>query len=186
MKTINVRTLNASGDSTAVLEMADALNAIIDARYKQGQWPYVGTRIFQFEATSPEDPTILQDAARLRQMLEESPEGITVTLAGDLAGGDLSTDAPVAQKQVTVRTLNQTGDESVTEDIGLAIARVIDARLKNKQWAYVNTNIFQFDEEALNDPVLLVQETSRLHDYVASIDGPVTIMLTGDLAGGSR
>ena len=175
---VNIRITNASGHTDLVQDLGTAIQTVIDAHFGNKQWPYVGTRVFQFTATSADDPAILADAARLREMIEESPEGITVTLAGDLAGGT------PAEKQVTLRITNASGHSETTEGLGAAIAAVIEAHLKNKQWAYVNSNVFQFDEEALNNPATLVEETQRLRDYVEDVDGPVTITLTGDLAGG--
>lgn len=183
-KNIIIRIVSAAGHTTIEQDLATAIQTVFDAHFKKKQWPFVGIRAFQFEALTPEDPAILQDAARLREMLiEESDQPITVTLTGDLTGG-----AEVeAEKKVVVRiTSNEKGHEETIEGLGAALAKVISAHLKNKQWLFVNSHVFQFDEDALNDPAQLVEETQRLHEFVESVDGPVTLTLTGELVGGTR
>lgn len=176
-KNITIRITNASGHTELVQDLADAIQTVIDQHFKQGQWAYVGSRVFQFEATSATDPAILRDAERLREMLIESPENITVSLTGDLVGG-------ADEKMVTLRVANASGHSESIETIGEAVAKAIEAHMKNKQWVYANSNVFQFNEEALNNPVTLVQETARLREFVESVDGPVTLNLVGDLVGG--
>ena len=178
-KTIHIRTLDASGDTELEQELTTAIQTVLDAHVQNKKWAYVGSRSFQFTATNENDPALLTDAARLREMLEESPEGIVVTLTGDLAGG-----APV---KVTLRVLDATGDTETIEDVASSVAKVLAAHVENKKWAYVNSTAFTFDEDALNNPVTLVAETQRLFNAVqaAGENGAVTITLTGDLAGGS-
>ena len=193
-KTINLRITDASGHTDLVQDLAEGIQTVIDQHFKQGKWAYVGARVFQFTATSTADPALLNDAAALRELLLESPEGVTVTLAGDLAGGatfgtclDSVRDGDTkVERTVTVRVTDASGHTETTEGLGLAIAKTIEAHLKNRQWAYVNSNVFQFDEDALHNPVSLVAETARLREFVESVEGPVTITLTGDLAGGVR
>ena len=105
---------------------------------------------------------------------------ITVTITGDLVGG-----APVT---FTLRITDASGHTETTEELAAGIAKVIDAHLKNKKWAYVNSQVFQFDEEALQDPSGFVAETQRLFNLVRDTaeNGPVTITLTGDLVGGAK
>lgn len=179
MKQITIRVTNAAGHETFVQDLTTAIQTVMDAHFKQGQWPYVGNQVFQFSATNANDPAILTDAANLRQLLEEAPDGITVTLAGDLAGG-------AEEKQVTLRIAGLEGHTETTLGLAEAIAQTIDAHLKNKQWAYVNNNVFQFNEDALNNPATLITETQRLYNYVEQVAGPVVVTLTGDLAGGTR
>lgn len=177
---VHLHITDASGHTDLEQDLATAIQTVLDAHLKNKKWAYVGSRVFQFNATSADDPAILQDAARLREMIEESSEDIVVTLTGDLAGG---ADAP---KTFTLRVTNASGHTETTEELSAGIAKVIDAHLKNKKWAYVNSQVFQFNEDALNDPAGFVAETQRLFQAVeeAGDNGPVTITLTGDLAGG--
>ncbi len=174
---IHLRITDASGHTDLEQDLSQAIQTVLDAHLKNKKWAYVGARVFQFTATSADDPAILQDTARLREMLEESPEDITVTLTGDLAGGGT---------QVTLRITDASGHTESIEELSDAIAKVIAAHTKNKQWAYIGANVFQFDEEALANPLTAVEETQRLFEAVqaAANNGPVTLTLTGDLAGG--
>lgn len=178
---VRLRITDASGHTELAQDLATAIQTVLDAHLKNKQWAYVGSRVFQFSATSADDPALLQDAARLRQMIEESSEDIVVTLTGDLVGGNTS---PIT---VTLRITDASGHTETIEELSAGIAKVIDAHLKNKKWAYVNSQVFQFDEDALRDPVALVAETQRLFETVQSAanNGPVVITLTGDLVGGA-
>lgn len=179
-RTVHLRITDASGHTDLEQDLATAIQTVLDAHLKNKKWAYVGSRVFQFNATSADDPAILQDAARLREMIESSEEDIVVTLTGDLAGGAVDT--------FTLRITDASGHTETTEELSAGIAKVIDAHLKNKKWAYVNSQVFQFDEDALSDPAGFVAETQRLFNLVqdTGTDGPVTITLTGDLAGGLR
>ena len=176
-KSINIRITDASGHTDLTQELGEAIQTVIDQHFAQRKWAYVGSRVFQFTAESAQDPALLADASRLREMLLDSPEGITVTLAGDLAGG-------IEGKKVTLRVTDASGHTESLEGIGEAVAKIIEAHLSNKKWVYVGSNVFQFDEEALHDPVSLVAETARLREFIEDVDGDVTVTLTGDLAGG--
>lgn len=179
-RNVHLRITDASGHTDLTQDLATAIQTVLDAHLKQKRWAYVGSRVFQFNATSAEDPAILQDAARLREMIEESDEDITVTITGDLVGGTVNS--------FTLRVTDATGHTETTEELSAGIAKVIDAHLKNKKWAYVNSTVFQFDEDALQDPAGFVAETQRLFNLVqaAGENGPVTITLTGDLVGGLK
>lgn len=179
-KTIHIRITDASGHTDLEQELADAVNIVITAHVENKRWAYVGSRSFQFTATSADDPAILTDALRLRQMLEESPEDIVVTLTGDLAGGAEPTT-------VTLRVTDASGHTETIEELSAAVAKVVAAHVENKKWAFVNSQVFTFDEDALGNPADLLAETQRLFEAVqaAADNGPVTITLTGDLAGGN-
>lgn len=178
---VRIRITDASGHTELEQELATAIQTVLDAHLKQKQWAYVNSNVFQFTATSSDDPAIIQDAARLRELLESADGDITVTLTGDLVGG-----APATPKTFTLRVTDASGHSETTEELAAGIAKVIDAHLKNKQWAYVNSNVFQFNEDALQDPAGFVAETQRLFNLVNEADGPVTITLTGDLVGGAK
>lgn len=178
-KIINIRITDASGHTDLSQELADAINTVIQAHIQNKRWAYVGSNVFQFTATSAEDPALLQDAARLRELLLSSPDGITVTITGDLVGG--------AAPQVTLRITDASGHTETIEELSAAVSKVIAAHVENKRWAYINSNVFSFDEDALSTPGGLLTETQRLFRAVeaAGENGSVTVTLTGDLAGGS-
>lgn len=178
-KTINIRITDASGHTNLTQDLADAINTVITAHIENKRWAYVGSNVFQFTATSVDDPALLQDAARLRELLLSSPDGVTVTITGDLVGG--------AGQQVTLRVTDASGHTETIEDLAAAVSKVIAAHVENKRWAYVNSNVFTFDEDALSTPAGVLAETQRLFRVVeaAGENGSVTVTLTGDLAGGS-
>lgn len=156
MKNINVRILNASGDETLVQDLTTAIQTIIDTHYKQKQWAYVGSKAFQFTATSAEDPALLADAARLRDILLEAPEGVTVTLAGELVGG-----------------------VEIPAGLAAAIAQTIADHLPEDE---ADEAVFEFRRSSLNSPAEMLAETSELLEAAQGEDGPLRVVVTDDAA----
>lgn len=177
-KKVQIRITDHNGHTTLEEAIDQAVETVIKQCLGNGKWAYDGSRLFQFTAQSEDDTeALLADAVRLKAMLEESDEPI-VTLAGDLQGG------AEARKTVTVRIADHTGHTTLEQAIEEAAATAAKEWVKNKKWAYVNSQQFEFAEEALDNPVLLIQETVRLKQLLDETEGPVTITLAGSLVGG--
>lgn len=179
-KIVNIRITDHNGHTTLEEAIDQAIETVISQHFKQGKWPYVGSRVFQFTAVDDLDTVnLLQDAARLKAMLEESDEPI-VTLAGDLTGG-VEFDP---RRTVTMRIADHTGHTTMEQTIEAAVTKAAQEWVKNKKWTYIGTTQFEFDEEALHDPVVLVSETARLRHELSLVEGPITITIAGSLVGG--
>lgn len=86
-KMVRIRITDNTGHTTLEQKIDEAILTVTKEHFAQGKWPYVGSRVFQFEATGLDDAAgLLNDTLRLREMLEESEEPIVV-LAGALQGG---------------------------------------------------------------------------------------------------
>lgn len=179
--TVRLRITDASGHTELVQDLTEALETVLTQHFANKKWVYTDGAVFQFTAKDRKDPALLADAARLREILVSKPEGgVTVTLAGDLVGG-----APKA-REVRLRVTDASGHTESFEELPRAIALAVAGVLNQKKWVYVNSQVFQFDPAALQDPVKMVAETARLHDFVSKTEGEVTITLAGDLVGGAK
>ncbi|CAK0748515.1 hypothetical protein CCP3SC5AM1_1520004 [Gammaproteobacteria bacterium] len=86
-KIVRIRITDNTGHTTLEQKIDEAILTVTKEHFSQGKWPYVGSRIFQFEATSLDDAVgLLNDTIRLREMLEESEDPIVV-MTGALQGG---------------------------------------------------------------------------------------------------
>lgn len=180
-KIVQIRITDHNGHTTLEETIDQAVETVVSQHFSQGKWPYVGSRVFQFTAVDESDTEALfNDAIRLKDMLLESDEPI-VTLAGDLQGGASEFDP---SRTVTLRIADHTGHTTLEQSIEAAVATAVKEWVKNKKWTYIGSQQFQFDEEALNDPVVLVAETARLRAELEEADGPVTVTLAGSLVGG--
>lgn len=200
---INIRITDASGDTSLSQELETAISTVIEAHFKQAKWPYVNSKVFQFASTSTEDPTILSDTARLREMLLEAPEGVTVVLAGELAGGSgCRCDACLAQEESEEEAAEEeAAEEEAAEEaaaykkdtddtpgidtakikaISKEVAEVIAKHLQDKDLGQQKPDVFELNPEALNDPSIMLDETITLMGYLQRVGGPVTVTISKD------
>jgi len=84
---VKVRVADHTGHTTLEQLIDDAVKTAMTHHHCNGQWAFVGSRMFQFESTGLDDVEgLLGDVLRLRKMLLESPEPIMV-LTAELQGG---------------------------------------------------------------------------------------------------
>lgn len=161
-KRIHIRITNISGHTDLEQELTEAVSTIVREHVQNKRWAYVGATSFQFTATSEDDPAILADAARLKELLESSDEGVVVTITGDLVGGTCS------DTQLDI------------DGLATAVARVMAEKLQPFLGGEVEE--FVFDSASLDNPLDLVKEVQRLFAAVRELpDGqPLKVVLSDD------
>lgn len=154
-KMIRIRSTDASGDTALEQVIGDAVQTIINAHTKNKKWAFIGSEAFTFSAKNANDnQALLNDAARLFEVLNNSPEGVTVLLTGDLVGG--TTD---------LNTVLQ----NFKRDIAEAVSEVVDDY--SSGGGQDEPAVFVIPQSAMDSPADFVDSVQQLRDFAEENQG---------------
>lgn len=161
------RITTQEGHSTNEFDSVDlAIDNIIDEHFNNGRWAYVGTTNFQFSATSRNDATtLLQDAARLRNLLlENDGEDVVVTLTGNLVGGGT----------ISTEQLLEVLVPSLKTAVELVSKKVVDAVETEGSVISDDTTVFEITRDELQDLPAFVEFAQSVVEAIS--DGETVVV----------
>lgn len=188
-KLVKVCITDNTGHTTLEQTLEAAVQTAVDAHFKQGKWIFDGARVFQFTAASSSDTVaIIQDTARLVEMLNESDEPI-MTITGVAVGGvwvglNGFVDPPTTPLGNTTNTFQPSEPKTCSATTG--IEGYIEGIVKRVVAKYVEENNikdnsyeeFPIDSNELDDASGIVKTVQLLKDTLdESSNGRVLVTL---------